>query len=248
MFLAGVWTLSVVLAIVTSLCSGSTKLCIQWPEDGAYNGLPQTVNMCKDVIEAEGPICSMVLPVINFGTFFVPMIIIAVLNTKIVLALKARPRVHVRQDINMININIRNQVTRSLVILVTLFFVLQSPFRYAGVIQKVSNENTPGSVSYQPNLIATGRIFVSVDSAINTLVYLFTSSHYRRCFVETFRGRARIGVSNQPNRPPTRACGNALDENVTTNTSRECPFGETGVSSPPGRVGPSTRFYPRECW
>ena len=48
-----------------------------------------------------------------------PMIIIAVLNTN---ALKDLPRLHVRQDINMINnINIRNQVTRSLIILVTTF-------------------------------------------------------------------------------------------------------------------------------
>ncbi|XP_072025062.1 kappa-type opioid receptor-like [Amphiura filiformis] len=210
-FLVAVWLISIGPAAFTTLrYSSNTKLCIKWPDEDIYESLPGTMHLCMTLI--EGPIFNLTAPTVFVVAFFLPMFVIAIINSKIALALKKRS--HRRNDNILNHIKIRNQVTRTLLILVTLFFVLQTPSRSVSVVNLIAEVRRKRlwSVSFQHKFLIIGRILILINSATNSLVYFATSSHYRQCFMEAFRGRSSTTKSSKTK-------GNQIPT-VPDNTSR----------------------------
>ena len=85
---------------------------------------------------------------------------------------------------------VRNQVTRILVITGVVFFALQIPLRLVSVDRLFRNLGFPLlSIKQRSGLLISGRFLLLINSATNSLIYAFTSAHYRKGFREAFSFR-----------------------------------------------------------
>ena len=183
--LLAVWIISIGPAAFTTLrYSNHTTLCVKWPNGEKYKTMPETINLCTAYI--EGPTFNTVAASVFLTAFFVPMIVIGIMNGKIAATLKRKNRPP-SSRFSHFN-SIRNQVTRTLLILVTLFFVFQLPLRSLSalyIIRHVIGHDFFNHSVEQMCLII-GRILVLMNSATNSFVYLAFSPHYRDSFMEAF--------------------------------------------------------------
>ena len=66
-----------------------TILCVMWPDEENYETMPETINICMDLI--RGPTFTFRTAASVFiAAFFVPMIVIGIMNIKIVATLKRK--------------------------------------------------------------------------------------------------------------------------------------------------------------
>ena len=179
-----VWIMSFgPMAFTTLRYSNHTTLCVKWPDDDIYETMPKTINVCMNLIAT--PAFTTAASSVFLAVFFVPMTAIAIMNCKIVATLKYKDR-SLRAPFHFNSI--RRQVTRTLLILVTIFFVFQLPLRCLSALYIV--RDIIGKDFFNKDIeqiiLVIGRILVLVNSATNSVVYILVSTHYRQSFKEAF--------------------------------------------------------------
>lgn len=174
------------MAFTTLRYSNHTTFCVRWPDDKMYETMPETINICVFLDGLATPAFTTASSLVFLASFFVPMTAIAIMNCKIVITLKHRDRLSSSSSFYFNNI--RRQVTRTLLILVTIFFVFQLPLRSMSalyIIREIIGKDFFNK-DIELIILVIGRILVLVNSATNSLVYISVSSHYRQSFKEAF--------------------------------------------------------------
>ena len=146
----------------------------------------------------RGPTFKTAAASVFIAAFFVPMIVIGIMNIKIVATLKRKNH---PSSVSIKFANIRKQVTRTLLILITLFFVLQLPIRSMSALYIIRDAIGKNFLNHavEQMIVVIGSILLAMNSAINSIVYISVSQHYREGFMEAFgfRPSKRESPSNK---------------------------------------------------
>ena len=196
--------LSIVLAAVTLPRRGQQVVrCLIWPEGELYLEFPTTMYSCEPL--GNEKVIITFTDIVYVGFFFVALITSGYCYIKIIIALSNRHSDVADRSSNNPTpqfIAVRNQVTRALVTLGAVYFITQTPIRITD-INEVLEQFGPGFLTKdQAGFIESiGFLFLFFNSAVNSYIYIFCSSFYRRAFVEAFTGHAGRGskASGTPN-------------------------------------------------
>ena len=182
---------AVIIAIVMSglilLRRGKlNSFCIIWPKDDEFHTLPTVYSVCQ-------PIADKLELVVFANILYTVYFLIAVafngyMYVKIVMVLHKRRLIYRRSKRSRHHhLRSRNHIAQALVITGLIFFTTQTPIRICDINESlVALDLTPFLSEKQMTHCSTiGYFFLYLNSAVNSYVFMLTSSYYRKGFKET---------------------------------------------------------------
>ncbi len=193
-----VWIVAFIMSTIGALGKGHSVIyCIEWPSGDRYLTLSNYFRLCEPI--GSGYVqnaLSIFSDIFEFVTFIIPMVINSFLFAFIIHALSNRPSISsTKTSEQSDNANqVRNQVARTLVINGIVFFLTQTPYRVRNLNSFVEFVSTTGFLnqSQAATLTIFGRGFVYMNSAINSFIYAFSSSFYRKGFRDAFSMKSTL--------------------------------------------------------
>ena len=187
--IATVWFIGLALALIYVSGYKLQKTCLLWPEDKVFHNLPVIIQLCSSN--------SVVRRVINVSIFLLCFVINAILSSKIVSTMMKRK---INSHCGCQEISAKIQVTRTLVLNNTVFFLCQLPIRiaYSSQIlesiwvdiltkQRFSSAHSHDSIGYA---------CLMLNSCINPFLYVSCCRVYRDGFKQLCRRCLLPGNSN----------------------------------------------------
>ena len=185
------WTIALVLSVFTITRRGALlTFCFIWPDGDKYEKLPTIFRTCGPLGDRQIYVSSMTILYIAY--FFVALVINGYFYIHIMFVLSRRLDLMEgteggSQQQEQV-IQVRNQVAKALVILGLVYFVTQTPIRIED-INEVFREFTSSGFLNQNQvgiLNSVGLTFLFLNPAVNSYIYVFSSSFYRQGFLEAF--------------------------------------------------------------
>ena len=185
------WIVAIVLSVFTTTRRGTLLIyCFIWPEDDKYETLPTIFRTCGPLGDREIYISSMTILYIAY--FFVALVIngyfyihiMFVLSRRLDLMEGAEGGSQQQEQV----VQVRNQVAKALVILGLVYFVTQTPIRIEDINEVFREFTSSGFLNQNQISIfnSVGLTFLFINSAVNSYIYVFSSSFYRQGFLEAF--------------------------------------------------------------
>ncbi|XP_033111907.1 thyrotropin-releasing hormone receptor-like [Anneissia japonica] len=179
------WCFALVLAasMTPGYMDRKTK-CILWPDDEMYDHYPDTYVYFAPISNAA----KVYAEIIQTVPFFINMIFETVLYVLIICTLHSRVTSRVSNGITGGKLTeIRNQVTRMLIINGVVYILLSSPFQVYSLMSVLSTFRDPKLSRPQLNLfLHIARVLVYTNSVVNPIIYNLSSHRYRKAFVRAF--------------------------------------------------------------
>ncbi|XP_022102533.1 neuropeptides capa receptor-like [Acanthaster planci] len=179
--------------------------CITWSPPEEFDQLPRITGSCTSVVAWYFNFSNCVQVVPFFATMFVNFSVYVLIARK--LRQQARTRQRLSSEIALEQAQIRDQITRMLIINGTTYFVFLMPFEALALGLAIKRLTGTPSVLTEDQFSLTlniCRCLLYTNSAVNPFIYTLTSPAYRRAFVEGLcpskcpRGSSQnlIGMSN----------------------------------------------------
>lgn len=178
------WLLGVVFGgCVVPRYAGFVRYCVKWPEDEMFRAFPSIIELC---VPAH-PDIYLFSEIFQTAPYFLAMFANIYMYSHIIFALSSRPSTVESDDAsNLHTLRVRNQVARLLIINGILFFICQTPYRFASIHNMMVHQSGTGlfnSTQYG-SILVISRCFLLANACVNPFVYVTTSSIYRRAFIE----------------------------------------------------------------
>ena len=168
-----VWFIGLALALMFTSGYKFQKTCLLWPEEKAFHDLLVIIQLCSSN--------SVIRRVINVSIFLLCFVINAILSCKIVSTMmKRKIRSHCgRQEM----ISAKIQVTRTLVLNNTVFFLCQLPIQFKHLSQILESIGVDILTKQQySSAHSIGYAFLMFNSCINPFLYVSCCRVYRDAF------------------------------------------------------------------
>lgn len=162
------------------------RFCLIWPKDDEFQTLPTVYRVCQPIADKlELIVFANILYTVYFlmavasnGYMYVK-IVMKLHERRLIYRRSKRSRHHHKRS--------RNHIAQALVITGLIFFTTQTPIRICDINESlVALEMAPFLSEKQMTLCSTiGYFFLYLNSAVNSYVFMLTSSYYRKGFKET---------------------------------------------------------------
>ena len=163
-----------------------TPLCILWPDEDKYTSFPNVIGACLPFSQAM----SIVGNGLQTVPFFIVMVANFVMYGLIIRAVRTRVAVREQQQgaAAIRTIQMRNQVTRMLIINGVIFFILLAPYQFAAFSTMIIGAVGDYLLNNEQHtkVIWTMRILSYLNSASNPFVYTLVNRRYRDAFLEVY--------------------------------------------------------------
>ena len=175
--IAAAWFIGFTVGIIFAFGYKLHKTCVIWPDNKVFQNLPVSLQLCREY--------SIFPQVISVSLFLLCFVINAALACKIVSAMMKRKITshHGRQEM----ISAKNQVTRTLVLNNTIFFLCQLPIRFVHLSQIL--ESIGVDILNRQQYFSAYNIgidFMLLNSCINPFLYVSCCRVYRDAFKQIF--------------------------------------------------------------
>ena len=180
------WIVAVVLSGFTLTRRADLVVtCYIWPDTDKYRNIPTRYNTCGPIGGRSFYVISMTILYIVY--FFVAGVLNGYHYIKIIVVLTRRTAVP-EKSLSRHASQIRNQVARALVILGLVYFTSETPIRIGDINEVLTEFGLAGFLtSYQIAMLnSIGFASLYLNSAVNSYIYVFSSSFYRQGFLEAF--------------------------------------------------------------
>ena len=174
-------------ACVTPRYSGFIPHCVEWPDSEEFKHLPKRIYYCS----VAHPDIYLLTEILQTVPLFLVMFINIFLYISIFRALGQRPTMATSDNVDnevqrQQSRRIRNQVARLLIINGTVFFLCQTPVRFASLDNILVHITGSGFFTAQQYVFlwVIGRCLLLINSCVNPFIYVATSSFYREAFLQ----------------------------------------------------------------
>ena len=185
------WFVGILLAAcVVPRYGGHLTYCVVWPRDESFDSFPRMIHFCV----AAHPDIYLFSEALNIVPFTASMFGSIFMYGHIISTLSNRPATSSQNNVRRTTA-VRNQVARLLIINGTLFFVCQAPFRIASVHNLLEHHTGEGlfSATQYSTLLLITRCLLFINTCVNPIVFVITSSFYRYAFFEAFGCKSKTG-------------------------------------------------------
>ncbi|XP_071950935.1 thyrotropin-releasing hormone receptor-like [Antedon mediterranea] len=162
-------------------------VCILWPDDEKYDEYPHTYVYFATLSDSV----KVYVETIQTVPFFVNVIFETVLYVLIINGLHSRVSTRASNGIFGGKLTeIRNQVTRMLIINGVMYILLMSPFQVYSLMTMASTFREARLTRIQLKMfLSIARVLVYSNAVINPIIYSLSSKRYRKAFVRAFSCR-----------------------------------------------------------
>ncbi|XP_033117987.1 thyrotropin-releasing hormone receptor-like [Anneissia japonica] len=182
------WCFAFILAAsMTPGYMGRITKCILWPDDEIYSHYPDTHVYFVAISKAV----KVYVEIIQTVPFFVNVIFETVFYVLIIRSLYSRVATRVSNGVNGGKLTeIRNQVTRMLIINGVVYILLSSPFQVYSLMSMLSTFRELRLSQPQLKMfLHIARVLVYTNSVVNPIIYNLSSHQYRQAFFRAFSCR-----------------------------------------------------------
>ena len=178
------WVIGFVLAMAGLVPMKETTICttIQTKAQNESQGI------VLQVCQPSCTWCYQMLLVFDTVQFIIALLINVILCSSIIGRLRERSRKTVSSNADSIMQTVSRNVTRMLNVNGIMFFVLLGPYEIWNVVFLI-NDYTEISMASERFLFWLkwfARVFVSINSTVNPLIYSATNQQYRQAFMDIF--------------------------------------------------------------
>ena len=178
------WFVAICIAFIISPYQGRlVKKCIIWPFSDKYHNLPTVIYMCEPL----HLVFKDVLALAQAAPFFIAVVVIVMLYSRIVFALRSHSAaMDNQQDQKQAGIrNVQKQVTRMVIANGLVYFLCLAPYQLIYIFDFLWRrmDHNLFENEWALNLLLVSRCMSAFNSAINPLIYALANPKYRRAFV-----------------------------------------------------------------